>query len=73
MLNKIFGLVIILHSIQQPLQAIFLKFHPVVNNSGRRTFDMHNAPLTYINKREGFKGYRWDECEFSPLSCLLRR
>ncbi|VDN84346.1 unnamed protein product [Brugia pahangi] len=20
-----------------------------------------------------FLGYRWDECEFSPLSCLLRR
>uniref|UniRef100_A0A7E4ZXX3 Uncharacterized protein n=1 Tax=Panagrellus redivivus TaxID=6233 RepID=A0A7E4ZXX3_PANRE len=28
--------------------------------------------MTYADKREPAQGY-WDECQFSPMSCLLRR
>ncbi|KAL3993801.1 hypothetical protein ACH3XW_19060 [Acanthocheilonema viteae] len=71
--HKIFGLAIILHSILQPVQLIFSKFHPEQYKYEKRGFDDNIALFDYFNKREGLKGYHWDECEFSPLSCLLRR
>jgi hypothetical protein len=32
-----------------------------------------NNSYDLFNKREKLPGYDWDQCEFSPLSCLLRR
>uniref|UniRef100_A0A8R1XN44 Uncharacterized protein n=1 Tax=Onchocerca volvulus TaxID=6282 RepID=A0A8R1XN44_ONCVO len=73
MLIRIFSLTIILLSIQQFVQGKFSNFHPIQYNYEKHIFDENNALSDYINKREGAKGYLWKECEFSPLSCLLRR
>ncbi|VDN05567.1 unnamed protein product [Thelazia callipaeda] len=61
MLYQAFILAIILFSKQQMVHVSFI-------------FKLTILCFIYRqSKLNLFPGYRWEECEFSPLSCLLRR